>query len=155
MSNDSELFNDCSGENCTFCQWRKDHEIIAGSFRLGESNSLQSFSIFSCFPLFNTLEIACLMLFCKLLLHLWKSDLFRSCVHQFERQKALWQQSLSQMISIVTLESCLFHEIGYNADNPNRCFVRLYKCYDDKCPLGRPASAFYLTSLCKPKANVW
>ncbi len=42
-----------------------------------------------------------------------------------------------------------------NADNPNRCFVRLYKRYNDKCPLGRPASAFYLTPLLKPKANVW
>ncbi len=30
MSNDSEstrLYHDCSGDNCTFCEWRKEHEI--------------------------------------------------------------------------------------------------------------------------------
>ena len=42
-----------------------------------------------------------------------------------------------------------------NQEDPSRCFVRLYKLYNSKCPKNRPANAFYLTPLAKPKGDVW
>ena len=42
-----------------------------------------------------------------------------------------------------------------NMENPSRCFVQLYKLYRSKCPTDRPASAFYLTPLARPKETVW
>lgn len=42
-----------------------------------------------------------------------------------------------------------------NLDNPSRCFIRLYKLYNSKCPKDRPAKAFYLTPLAKYREDVW
>lgn len=42
-----------------------------------------------------------------------------------------------------------------NEENPSRCFVRLYKLYNSKCPPNRPANAFYLTPLVKPRSDCW
>ena len=42
-----------------------------------------------------------------------------------------------------------------NLENPSRCFVRLYKLYNNKCPMDRSANAFYLTPLARPKEAVW
>lgn len=39
-----------------------------------------------------------------------------------------------------------------NEENPNRCFVRLFKLY---CPAERPDNAFYLSPLTKPKEQCW
>ena len=40
-------------------------------------------------------------------------------------------------------------------ENPSRSFVRLYKLYNSKCPVDRPARAFYLASLARPKGTLW
>ena len=42
-----------------------------------------------------------------------------------------------------------------NLDNPDRCFVRLFRLYLSKCPDSRPKDAFYLRPLAKPKGNCW
>ena len=42
-----------------------------------------------------------------------------------------------------------------NEQDPRRCFVRLYKLYNSKCPEDRPPNALYLTPLPKPKGKVW
>ena len=42
-----------------------------------------------------------------------------------------------------------------NMENSSRCFIRLYKLYNSKCPMDRPASAFYLTPLAQPKGTLW
>ena len=42
-----------------------------------------------------------------------------------------------------------------NEEEPNRCFVRLYKLYESKCPANRPQNAFYLQPLKKPTADCW
>lgn len=42
-----------------------------------------------------------------------------------------------------------------NEREPNRCFVRLYKLYQSKCPPNRPKHAFYLQPLKKPTADCW
>ena len=36
-----------------------------------------------------------------------------------------------------------------------RCFIRLYKFYNSKCPTDRPCHTLYLTPLSKPKGDVW
>ena len=43
------------------------------------------------------------------------------------------------------------------ANNPSRCFVRLYKLYQStcKCPPNHPASAFYLKPLKNPTGAYW
>ena len=42
-----------------------------------------------------------------------------------------------------------------NVDNPDRCFVRLFRLYQSKCPDSRPKDAFYMRPLAKPKGNCW
>ena len=42
-----------------------------------------------------------------------------------------------------------------NVVQPQRCIVRLYKLYNQKCPSDRPPGAFYLQPLSRPKGNVW
>jgi hypothetical protein len=42
-----------------------------------------------------------------------------------------------------------------NEENPNRCFVRLFKLYNSLCPAERPDNAFYLSPLTKPKERCW
>ena len=42
-----------------------------------------------------------------------------------------------------------------NLDNPDRCFVRLFRLYQSKCPDSRPKDAFYLRPLAKPTENCW
>ena len=42
-----------------------------------------------------------------------------------------------------------------NVDNPGRCFVRLFKLYNQLCPADRPHDAFYLTPLKTPKQDCW
>ena len=42
-----------------------------------------------------------------------------------------------------------------NETNPERCYIRLYKLYNSKCPPNRPPNAFYLTPLARPKENLW
>ena len=39
-----------------------------------------------------------------------------------------------------------------NIDNPSRCFIRLYKLYQSKCPPNHTKNAFYLRPLQKPNA---
>ena len=38
-----------------------------------------------------------------------------------------------------------------NEENPDRCFVRVFKLYNSLCPENRPKNAFYLKPLQKPK----
>ncbi|XP_064387442.1 transcriptional regulator QRICH1-like [Halichondria panicea] len=38
-----------------------------------------------------------------------------------------------------------------NLENPDRCFVRIFKLYNSLCPENRPNNAFYLKPLQKPK----
>ncbi len=38
---------------------------------------------------------------------------------------------------------------------PDRCLVRIYKLYNDLCPLNRPDGAFYLAPLACPKERCW
>ena len=42
-----------------------------------------------------------------------------------------------------------------NITYPEKCFVHLYKVYTPRCPVDRPANAFYLKPLSKPKSQVW
>ena len=42
-----------------------------------------------------------------------------------------------------------------NTDNPDRCFVRIFKKYRALCPVDRPNNAFYLTPLTKPSDTCW
>ena len=42
-----------------------------------------------------------------------------------------------------------------NTTNPDRCFIHIYNTYMSKCPSDRPAGAFYLQPLQKPKGDVW
>jgi hypothetical protein len=42
-----------------------------------------------------------------------------------------------------------------NLDCPQRCLVRLFNLYNERCPKDRPAHAFYLKPLKSPKGNVW
>ena len=42
-----------------------------------------------------------------------------------------------------------------NLENPDRCFVRLYKLYNSLCPPDRPKDAYYLQPLHKPKQECW
>ena len=40
-------------------------------------------------------------------------------------------------------------------ENPQRCFVELFKKYNNLCPQDRPSDAFYLSPLAKPKEHCW
>ena len=42
-----------------------------------------------------------------------------------------------------------------NLDDPNRCFVRLYKLYMSLCPADPPSDSFYLMPLQNPSATCW
>lgn len=42
-----------------------------------------------------------------------------------------------------------------NKDNPDRCFVRLFKLYNSLCPPERPLGSFYLQPLTKPRPDCW
>ena len=42
-----------------------------------------------------------------------------------------------------------------NEQDPRRCFVRLYKLYNSKCPEDCPPNGLYITPLPKPKGKVW
>ena len=42
-----------------------------------------------------------------------------------------------------------------NSANPARCPVRLFKLYNSLCPKDRPADAFYLQPLKKPREDCW
>ena len=42
-----------------------------------------------------------------------------------------------------------------NPDNPERCFVRLFKLYNYLCPTNRPDNTFYLSPLSNPKPTCW
>ena len=42
-----------------------------------------------------------------------------------------------------------------NEDDDTRCFIRLFKLYNSKCPENRPPAALYLTPLSKKKGDVW
>ena len=42
-----------------------------------------------------------------------------------------------------------------NTTNNKRCFVRLFKLYQEKCPADAPAHAFYLRPLTSPTSQCW
>ena len=42
-----------------------------------------------------------------------------------------------------------------NTERPERCFVRLYKLYNSRCPANRPDHAYYLKPLQKPENKCW
>ena len=42
-----------------------------------------------------------------------------------------------------------------NVENPNRCFVRLFKLYVSLCPKDAPKDAFYLRPLTNPTSSCW
>ena len=42
-----------------------------------------------------------------------------------------------------------------NTDNPERCFVWLFKLYTSMCPAKPPENAFYLKPLSKPTPTCW
>ena len=42
-----------------------------------------------------------------------------------------------------------------NAENPTRCFVRLFSLYQSKCPTSRPKDSFYLRPLKNPTDHCW
>ena len=42
-----------------------------------------------------------------------------------------------------------------NSEDPARCFVRLFRLYQSKCPPSRPKDAFYLRPLKKPTESCW
>ena len=43
--------------------------------------------------------------------------------------------------------------VKYNLDNPEQCFVCLFKLYNSLCPTNQPDNAFYLSPLSTPKSN--
>ena len=49
-------------------------------------------------------------------------------------------------------KTVIHHE---NVDNPDRCFVQIFKKYSGLCPSDRPDGAFYLTPLKIPKEDCW
>ena len=49
-------------------------------------------------------------------------------------------------------KTVIHHE---NVDNPDRCFVQIFKKYNGLCPSDRPDGAFYLTPLKIPKEDCW
>ena len=50
------------------------------------------------------------------------------------------------------LNIVIHHE---NPEDPSRCFVRLFKLYQSKCPHSQPKDAFYLQPLKKLTENCW
>ena len=42
-----------------------------------------------------------------------------------------------------------------NEDNPQHCFVRLYKLYNSLCPIDCPADALYFQPLTNPSPMCW
>ena len=42
-----------------------------------------------------------------------------------------------------------------NTTNPERCFIRLFKVYNSRCPSDRPDNALYLKPLSTPKGHIW
>ena len=42
-----------------------------------------------------------------------------------------------------------------NVDYPQCHLVRLYKLYNEKCPIDRPPNSFYLKPLKNPKGQLW
>lgn len=42
-----------------------------------------------------------------------------------------------------------------NSANPDRCIVRLYKLYNQKCPVNRPNESFYLKPKANPRSDIW
>ena len=42
-----------------------------------------------------------------------------------------------------------------NTERPERCFIRLYKLYNSRCPADRPDHAYYLKPLQKPRNECW
>ena len=42
-----------------------------------------------------------------------------------------------------------------NEENPDRCFVRLFKLYNSLCPAERPSASFYLQPLTNPRPGCW
>ena len=42
-----------------------------------------------------------------------------------------------------------------NPSNPSRCFVKLFKLYQNRCPPHRPKDAFYLKPLSNPTEKYW
>ena len=42
-----------------------------------------------------------------------------------------------------------------NSENPSRCFVRLFRLYQSKCPNSRPKDSFYLRPLKNPTEHCW
>ena len=42
-----------------------------------------------------------------------------------------------------------------NTDNPSRCFIRLFKLYNELCPVDRPHDAFYLAPLKNYTPDCW
>ena len=42
-----------------------------------------------------------------------------------------------------------------NSQNPTRCFVRLFRLYQSKCPSSRPKDSLYLRPLKNPTAHCW
>ena len=52
----------------------------------------------------------------------------------------------------ITPKVVLHHQ---NLDNPQRCFVRLFKMYRQMCPADAPPDAFYLQPSKKPSSSCW
>ena len=42
-----------------------------------------------------------------------------------------------------------------NKENPNRCFIWLFKLYNEVCPVDRPNDSFYLAPLKKLRPDCW
>ena len=165
----STLMHQCSGsELCSFCAWRKDNPIELGWERLLEDSE----------PLNGGSTVCGVNLTCSQVenpdreLSTQQTADFCGYEHRRlrhspaqiqlfepgERAYLVYREDVSKTNQggLASRKRKPKEVYQYaNLENPSRCFVRIYKLYNSKCPTDRPKNAFYLTPLGRPKESVW